>query len=763
MAENKVKYYVRIDDKYVETDMQSAEKKVSSAGSKISSATKTAGVAIGGAFVAAGTAAVKFGSEFESAFAGASTLIDTTQTDMGQLQSQILELSDKTGIAAADLSNSMYNALSAGIDLGENNAEMMAMLENSSRLAKAGFTDIDTALTATAKTMNAYGMTGEEAMNKVQKVLIQTQNKGITTVGELGSVLAQVTPTASAFGVSFEQVGASLANMTAQGTPTAQATTQLSGLISELGKSGTTASNALMKSQVALNNWNATLNDFTSFGLSAEKLTQSLPKGFKYTGQTIGELVQQGVNIDGLVSELKDLDDVGGMTFQEMMESGIGLNDALDWMAKYASAAGLSTVDMFSSLEAGKAALALSGDNSAKFAENLAAMSTEADVVGEAFDKVSDTSAEKFNKILNQLQNAAIELFVQMEPIVSDLLPVLSDLLMQLIPPVADLVTQLMPILSDLLSQLMPIITDVISAVLPVLIELLNKILPPVMTILEKLLPPLLMLFEALMPILDVIISLLDPILDLLIALLNPIVDLINGALTPLVKALQPIIDLIGKYIVFQLKAMGESFKNAFTFVSGVVQNAISTISNVLNGLISFVKNVFTGNWKGAWEAVKGIFSSTWEGIKNAFKLPVNWIIDGINSFLKGINGIKIPDWVPLVGGKGFSIPLIPRLKKGADFIPSDFYPAYLDYGERVLTQQENALYTALGGLDGLRLALSGGGTDYQAIAAAWAAGLRDAGFVPGGGQLQAIINIDGRETAIVLTPYISEELGWQK
>ena len=47
------------------------------------------------------------------------------------------------------------------------------------------------------------------------------------------------------------------------------------------------------------------------------------------------------------------------------------------------------------------------------------------------------------------------------------------------------------------------------------------------------------------------------------------------------------------------------------------------------------------------------------------FKVPINWIIDGINSFLQGINKLKIPDWVPGVGGKGFSIPLIPKLEKG--------------------------------------------------------------------------------------------------
>lgn len=71
---------------------------------------------------------------------------------------------------------------------------MMMFLEKSAQLAKSGFTDVDTAVSATAKVLNAYKMDVSET-DKVHKILMQTQNKGITTVGELGSVLAQVTPT----------------------------------------------------------------------------------------------------------------------------------------------------------------------------------------------------------------------------------------------------------------------------------------------------------------------------------------------------------------------------------------------------------------------------------------------------------------------------------------------------------------------------------------------------------------------------------------
>ena len=104
------------------------------------------------------------------------------------------------------MAEAAYSAESASVPM----EDLGATLEASTKLATAGFTDVDTALSATVKTMNAYGVTGEEAMNKVQKVLLQTQNKGITTVGELGASLAQVTPIAAATGVSFENVGAAL-------------------------------------------------------------------------------------------------------------------------------------------------------------------------------------------------------------------------------------------------------------------------------------------------------------------------------------------------------------------------------------------------------------------------------------------------------------------------------------------------------------------------------------------------------------------------
>ena len=43
----------------------------------------------------------------------------------------------------------------------------------------------------------------------------------------------------------------------------------------------------------------------------------------------------------------------------------------------------------------------------------------------------------------------------------------------------------------------------------------------------------------------------------------------------------------------------------------------------------------------------------------------ITFIISAINGLIRGLNKVKVPDWVPGIGGKGINIPEIPQLAKG--------------------------------------------------------------------------------------------------
>jgi tape measure domain-containing protein len=109
-----------------------------------------------------------------------------------------------------------------------------------------------------------------------------------------------------------------------------------------------------------------------------------------------------------------------------------------------------------------------------------------------------------------------------------------------------------------------------------------------------------------------------------------------------------------------------------YTTIGGLINTTLSTIGGfvrgvftVLGGLVDFIAGVFTGNWKKAFEGLKSIVGGALGALGAIAKAPINALIDIINGFINGLNQIKIPDWVPGVGGKNMNIPKIPKLARG--------------------------------------------------------------------------------------------------
>lgn len=187
-------------------------------------------------------AAFTEGSAFETEVAKVGTIADTTKVPIGELKEQISDLSGTMGIAAGDLAEATYQAISAGQDTGD----AVAFAGQAAKLAAAGFTSSSSAVDILTTALNAYGLGADKATH-VSDVLLTTQNLGKTSVDELSASMGRVIPLAAAYKVNVENLSSGLAIMTANGIATAEATTYTKSMLNELGDTGSTVGKILQK------------------------------------------------------------------------------------------------------------------------------------------------------------------------------------------------------------------------------------------------------------------------------------------------------------------------------------------------------------------------------------------------------------------------------------------------------------------------------------------------------------------------------------
>ena len=321
------------------------------------SATKTQILGTVGAYTAVAAAIyagpVQAAQKYEAALAKVNTIADTTQVPLEKISQEVMALSNKTGVAASALAEDVYNAISAGQDTGE----AVNFVSASTKLAKAGFAETSQTLDVLTTILNAYG-DKVGTVNDVSDMLIQIQNKGKVSVGELSSVMGKIIPTANAYNVSLEQLGATYAIMTSKGIAAAETTTYANSMLNELGKSGSTADKILRK--------------------------------------------------------------VAGGGFSDLMANGSSLAEVLDVLQKEAQKSGKTIADMFGSAEAGKAAMSILSNGVDGFNESVEGMLNSVGATETAFGIMADTTENKMAKAKNSINNLQIVLGQNLLPIVGN-------------------------------------------------------------------------------------------------------------------------------------------------------------------------------------------------------------------------------------------------------------------------------------------------------------------------------------------------------
>lgn len=297
---------------------------------------------VSGPAAALAGASIMVADQWDTAFAKVKTIMDPSEMGFEDMSTGLLDLSTASGRSADELAEAAYQAMSASVDT----SKAVDFVSQAVDLSKAGFTDTATAVDTLTTIINAYGLSAEDAA-RISDELVQTQNKGKTTVGELAASMGTVIPTAAAYGVNLENLNTAYVTLTKQGINTANATTYLNGMFNELADEGSDVS--------------------------------------------------------------KILKDQTGKSFSDLMADGASLGDVMQILSDSVGGDSTAFANLWGNMRAGKGALAIVNAGSGEFNDQLAGMYDSSGNVQAALENLV-TPGMRAREAINALKNTGIQL-----------------------------------------------------------------------------------------------------------------------------------------------------------------------------------------------------------------------------------------------------------------------------------------------------------------------------------------------------------------
>lgn len=188
-------------------------------------------VAALGASIGLAKAGVEAAGKFGDSFNEISTLISATDEELTGFSRAIQSYASNSTSSIEDINGAVYNAISAGVAWGDS----LDFLREAEKLSVAGKADLNSVVQTLTGSLNAYGVSTEDA-GKFSDVLFATVRNGVTTIPELSASLGQVTGIAASLNVPFEDLNAVIATLTANGVGTSQAITAIKAALSNIIK-----------------------------------------------------------------------------------------------------------------------------------------------------------------------------------------------------------------------------------------------------------------------------------------------------------------------------------------------------------------------------------------------------------------------------------------------------------------------------------------------------------------------------------------------
>ena len=232
MADSKLRVQLIGDSSRLTSSLNTASARLNKFGKKISS--------IGASMqrfalplAIAGGAAIKMGVDFDKSMTKIKSLVGVAGDKVDEMGKKARQMAVDTGVSSTKAADALFFITSAGLR-GE---EAMDVLNASLKASAVGLGEVSNIADLATSAMNAYG-TDTLSASGATDVLVAAVREGKLSSEELAGSMGSVLPTASALGVSFNDVGAAMAAMSRTGTDAAQGATQLNAILMGITKTG---------------------------------------------------------------------------------------------------------------------------------------------------------------------------------------------------------------------------------------------------------------------------------------------------------------------------------------------------------------------------------------------------------------------------------------------------------------------------------------------------------------------------------------------
>lgn len=493
----------------------------------LSKGLKLAGTAV----LAVGAIATKMALDYNDAFTKIAAVSNASAAQIENWKGAVLELAGKTAQAPKELADALFFLASAGLKANQ----IMPVLEASAKASAAGLGETADIAKLTANVLNAYAGSGLKAA-KVTDILVAAVREGSADTDEFGTAIGRILPIASAAGIGFDSVAASLASLSNVGLDVNEGVTAMRGLFQALVSPTDSAATAMK-----------------SVGLSAQDLLDSLQQ-------------------DGLIATIR------------LLDSAVKQNTGTQ--AEY-----MGTLrDIVPNVRSLTGLLGLTSQEAERVNGVFQRVNESTGSLNEAFATTAESAGFKFRQALAELSVVAIQLGDLILPVLAGII----QFLMEEVPPAWDAMVEG---LTKAWHAVQPFAQAIGSVLIPLLEKTWHTIQDRILPVLDRIKPLLIVIGAAVVLFATMIVAQFALVVTAVGFVIDKFLDLVgfvrDKVVEPIVNFLARIGDALGKVAGW----IRDRFVDAWQAASGPVLAVIHGFSSAIETLIGWIKDAI--NWLG--------------------------------------------------------------------------------------------------------------------------------------------------------------------